>query len=80
MASQTGTRKRLSRAAVERRRDFKIALLNARKTQVEWCEEQGFTAGHLYQVLVELREHPPTLEKVDAFIAKHVPERSRAIA
>lgn len=74
------TSKPVSAAARRRRAEFKAAVAIARITIQQWCEDAGVSAPHLYQVLTETRESAPLLEKVDAFIAKHLPDRVRQSA
>jgi hypothetical protein len=62
---------------------FKAAIAyaraeNARYSALEFCREHGVTPGHLYKVLSGERQSPPLVEKVDAFIAKHVPTAASA--
>jgi hypothetical protein len=59
---------------------FRAAVALARITAKDWCAEQGFTEGHLYQVLRGDRESPPTLRRVDAFIAKQLGEKLEHVA
>jgi hypothetical protein len=61
--------KQQSAGAMSRRARFRAAIALARTTAREWCSEQGFTEGHLYQVLRGDRTSPDTLRRVDAFIS-----------
>jgi inosine/xanthosine triphosphate pyrophosphatase family protein len=54
---------------MSRKARFRAAIALARTTAREWCSEQGFTEGHLYQVLRGDRVSPDTMRKVDTFIA-----------
>lgn len=57
----------------ERRAYFKAALTLAEMTLGEWCVANEITQGHLDKVLRGTRLSPPLIERVDAFIEKHVP-------
>ena len=59
---------------MSRQARFRAAVALARTTNRAWCEEQGFTEGHLYQVLRGDRISPATTKKIDAFIAKQLGE------
>jgi hypothetical protein len=72
MPKPTGTRKADERTAETRRAEFKAAIALARTTVEKWCADNDVTPGHLYQVLREVRESPPLIAKVDAFIDRHV--------
>lgn len=61
---------------MSRKARFRASVALARITAKAWCEEQGFTEGHLYQVLRGDRISPDTLKKVDAFIAKQLGEQA----
>lgn len=63
---------------MSRRARFAASVKLANTTVVEWCSEQGFTAGHLYQVLRGDRTSADTLSRVDAFIAKQLGEGGAA--
>lgn len=63
-----------------RRKAFKKALALAEKTAEQWCSDNGYSEGHLYQVFRGDRESPPMLAKIDAFIAKHLPQQAPALA
>jgi hypothetical protein len=57
---------------MSRKARFAASIKLARTTVAEWCEEQGFTPGHLYQVLRGDRTSDSTLARVDAFIGKQL--------
>lgn len=57
---------------MSRKARFRASLALARLTVQDWCGLQGFTSGHLYQVLRGDRISPDTLKKVDAFIAEQL--------
>lgn len=59
---------------MSRKARFRASVALARITAKAWCEEQGFTEGHLYQVLRGDRISPDTIKKVDAFIARQLGE------
>lgn len=63
---------------MSRRARFAASVKLANTTVTEWCGEQGFTPGHLYQVLRGDRISPETLARVDAFIAKQLGEETAA--
>ena len=52
---------------------FKAALTNAGITAKQWCEQNDYSEGYLYQSLAGKHEAPPLMKKIDAFIAKHMP-------
>lgn len=64
-----------SAGMMSRKARFRAAIALARTTAKQWCEEQGFTEGHLYQVLRGDRQSPDTLRRVDTFIAAQLGER-----
>lgn len=51
---------------------FRAAVAVAGLTQEQWAESEGVTGGHLSNVLAGKRESRELLDKVDAFIAKHM--------
>lgn len=59
---------------MSRKARFRASLALARLTCRAWCEEQGFSEGHLYQVIRGDRVSPDTLRRIDAFIAKQLGE------
>lgn len=64
----------------ERRKRFRAALALAGKDAQDFAEEADVTASHLSLVLHGKRESAILLQKVDAFIAKHLPEPASAVA
>lgn len=62
----------LPEEGMSRKARFRAAIALARITAKEWCGEQGFTEGHLYQVLRGDRRSEDTLRRVDAFIDKQL--------
>ena len=48
--------------------------------QGEWAEDEGITAGHLSLVLKGERESQRLTDKIDAFIAKHLPQSAKIAA
>ena len=66
--------KTLRAITMSRKARFRAAVALGRTTAKAWCEEQGFTEGHLYQVLRGERISPATMKRVDAFIAKQLGE------
>ena len=57
----------------ERSRRFHAALKLAGLSIAKWASAEGVTRGHVYQVLSGTRESPPLIQKVEAFIAEHLP-------
>lgn len=57
---------------MSRKARFRAAVALARITAREWCEEQGISQSHLYQVLRGTRTSPPLTKKIDTFIAKQL--------
>jgi hypothetical protein len=72
MSRSSVSGKPAERNGEQRRAGFKAAIALARTTVEQWCADNGVTTGHLYQVLRGVRESPPLLEKVDAFINEHL--------
>jgi hypothetical protein len=66
--------KTLPATQMSRKARFRASLALARITAKAWCEEQGFTESHLYQVLRGDRNSPETLRRVDSFIAHQLPQ------
>jgi hypothetical protein len=66
----------MPRPQITRKARFQAALALAGMTAEQWAENEGVTGGHLSNVLNEKRESGSLTEKVDAFIAKHLPEMS----
>lgn len=63
----------MPKVAESRKARFKAALALANTTVLAWCEEQGISTGHLYQVLNGDRESASLLERVDAYIERYAP-------
>lgn len=55
---------------------FRAAIALSGITAKAWASDQGITPAHLYAVLNGDRESNSLTQKVDAFIAKHLPERA----
>lgn len=60
----------------ERRKRFRAALALAGMSAQEFADlkDVDVTASHLSLVLHGKRESPPLIAKVDAFVAKYLPE------
>lgn len=61
-----------------RRKRFRKALALAELTMGGWCEREGISYGHLYQVISGRRESGSLLQRVDAFTAEHLDRRRMA--
>lgn len=55
-----------------RKAQFRAALELAGMTATEWAKKNKVSRGHLYQVLVGLRQSATLVEKVDEFIRKQL--------
>lgn len=55
---------------------FGAAIALAETTVKAWAAEQNVTPQHLYHVLSGERESASLVEKVDAFIAQHLPQHA----
>lgn len=64
--------KRVSRALVERKRQFRKALALAEMTAAEWATANGVTATYLSRYLGGNTVSEPMGVRIDAFIAKHL--------
>lgn len=56
-----------------RKQRFDAALALAGLTLQAWASEAGVSRQHLFQVLTGERESRSLTERVDAFVAKHLP-------
>lgn len=61
---------------MSRQSRFRAALALARMTIGEWVEANGVTRSHVYQVLRGDRKSASLVEKIDAFIDKHLGDRA----
>ena len=57
-----------------RKAAFKAALALAGTNQREWAAGEGITAGHLSLVLAGERESERLTAKIDAYIARYLPD------
>lgn len=77
MRHGTQLRRNVARTVGERKRNFTAALALAGIGQMEFAVRNGIDASHLSKAL---NGHRPltagTAEKVDAFIARYLPERA----
>jgi predicted transcriptional regulator len=63
----------LKRTELEgKRKAFRAALALAGLTQTKWAELEGITQEHVSLVLSGKRDSARLIEKIDAFIAKHL--------
>ena len=63
-----------------RKSAFRAALALAGLNQREWAEQEGVTAGHLSLVLKGERESQRLTDRIDLFIAKHLPQSAKIAA
>lgn len=80
MANNGERRKRMDTTKEQRRKRFKKALALAELTMGQWCEREGLSSGHLYQVLSGRRESASLVERVDAFTAGYLDRATSAVA
>ena len=71
-------RVRPNRKTPTRLAEFKAAAALAETTVVDWCEEEGVTPSHFYQVIKGHRSSAPLSTKIDRFIARHLPDHVAA--
>lgn len=64
--------KRVSREAVERKRQFRKALALAEMTAAQWAGANKIGPTYLSRLLAGKSVSQPTCDKIDAFIAKHM--------
>jgi transcriptional regulator with XRE-family HTH domain len=60
-----------------RRKRFRAALALAGMTQQSFAEQAGITPDHLSLVLAGKRASVRLMERVDEFIARHLPDTAR---
>lgn len=55
---------------------FHASLALARMNVGQWAESEGYSQGHVYEVLRGRRTSPPCTARMEAFIAKHLGEQA----
>ncbi len=67
-------------ASLDRRAQFKVALIHARLNVRQWAALAGVSVTHLNAVLNGDRESTPLNARIDAFLAEHAPKPEPAAA
>lgn len=52
---------------------FHASLALARMNVGQWAESEGYSQGHVYEVLRGRRVSPPCVERMESFIGKYLP-------
>ncbi len=70
----------MPKVKTSRKQLFRAALAITGQTAAEWAEANDLTAQHVSHVLNGRRESMRLIGKIDEFVAKHIGNRTTALA